>query len=192
MKIMRWLVAAIGLVWAVLPAAGQDVPTATYFGWDGPPGASGGTYIANVYGDAIEIVPRADRCGRPFYIQGVMSIRPNLNTGTIGGTMYRCTTTELVTNCGHPANYEISFQGSVRRDESHRRLFLDLNYTMEIWNKDTCMKERDEQRTESILLLYQPPTPPPPTTTQTIDDAFDDFKQKVFDWFWTLDGRSPR
>jgi hypothetical protein len=175
------------------PAVAQQTSSATYFGWDGPPSMGGGTYIANVYGDAIEIVARNDQCGRPFYIQGVMSIVSTRNSGTIGGTMYRCTNPELVgAPCQQPPNYETSFQGMVQRDVTTRRLTLNLTYTMEIWNKDECKKDHDEQRTDILQLLYQPPTPPPPTTTQTISDTFDDAKQKIFDFVWTFGGLSPR
>jgi hypothetical protein len=173
------------------PAAAQSALSGTYFGWDGPPGAGGQTYIANINGSAIQILPRGDECARQFYIQGVISVLNPQGKGTLSGLMQRCTNPELF-DCGHLVHYEIPVRGDVQLDATTRRVQLNLRYTMEIWNKDTCMKDREEQRTEFLLLLYQPPPPPAPTTTQTIGDIFDDVVEIAIDSFWTLGGLSPR
>lgn len=172
------------------PAAAQSALSGTYYGWDGPPGAGGENYLANIDGGAIEILPRGDQCGRPFYIQGVMTALNPQGRGSLDGVMLRCTNPELFA-CDHLIHYEISVRGQVQLDASTRRLYLNLSYTMEIWNKDTCKKEREEQRTEMLQLLYQPPTPPPPTTTQAIDGIFDDVKQIVIDGILYLGGGPP-
>lgn len=173
-------------------ACAQGTASRTYFGWDGPPQFGGNTFIANTYGNTIEILPRNDQCGRTYFIRGVLSVAPNLNRGTIAGTMRRCSSRELIVSCEHAPSYETGFSGTVIRDETHRRLTLHLTYTMEIWNEETCKKERNEPQTEIIQLLYQPPTGPAPTTTQQLGDIADDSRQIAFDSFWTLGGLSPR
>lgn len=190
---MRHIIALAALAWSsvwLCPAApAQGNAGTTYYGWNGPASGSetGETFSANIYGDAIEVVPAGDECSRPFYIQGVMTMKPD-GTGTIDGTMTRCTNPELF-DCGHLINYEVSFHGNVTR--SGNRYFLELNYTMEIWNKDTCKKEKEERQTESLQLLYMPPTPPEPTTAEVVRETYDLARQWAYDQFWTIGGLFP-
>ena len=189
---MKQIIAVFCL--AVLPAAqapAQSALSGTYLGWDGPPNNGGHTHLANIYGGAIEInAPRGDTCSRQFYIQGVMSSLSAQGTATLSGHMLRCTNTELLPPpCSHPENYLTAVDGRAVLDPATRTLTLTLSYKMEIWNKDTCQKEREEPRSEVLQLVYQappPPTPSPPTVRQRLGDHYRRGVQWGIDRFQTL------
>jgi len=182
--------ALIVLAGCLLPggeAAAQGTPSRTFDGYDGPPSGpqANSPFLANIYGSGIEVVPRADTCGRPFYIQGVLTMAQNGRTGTIDGVMTRCTNPELF-DCGHLINYEVSIQGDVTQTATGYS--LQLRYTMEIWNKDTCKLDREERRTEQLELFELPQPAPTPPPTQRVNNTFNRGVRTFWDSFWTLGG----
>ena len=101
---------------AQAPNQGYIQPDVTFYEGsnDAPPvpGADfvgGEKFLAGTQGNQIYVIARSDTCGRTFYLNGTMNIQPNMVTGTISGTMWRCTNPELV---GPPCNQNKNYQAS--------------------------------------------------------------------------------
>ncbi|HEX5104239.1 MAG TPA: hypothetical protein VFV87_10535 [Pirellulaceae bacterium] len=163
--------------WHCPSARGQGNVSRTYTGTNGPegrapfrptgPGSTGDHFIANIYGDAIEVLSQGgDQCGRPFYFTGTIAIQPNQTKGTIGGPMLRCTNEELKAACAKVGirltdYYEVGYTGTVERNPDQGAYLIKITYPYTIWVKDDCKEKRDTQGTDTILLVYQPPREDP-------------------------------
>jgi hypothetical protein len=171
-------------------SAGQESPSRSFNGYDGAsldPRANS-PYLANIYGSAIEVLPRQDTCSRTFYIAGIITMAENGQSGTFDGHMSRCTNPELF-KCEHLINYEVSAQGDVKRTATGYS--LQLRYTHEHWNVDSCKKEREERRTEQLELYELPPAPPPPTTGDNIRTIYNRGVRTFWRGVWTMGGQVP-
>lgn len=186
-------------VWLCSAAWAQGTTSRTYFGSNGPqggqqPGSSihqnptPDNLVVTVYGHdnefAIEATSQSDTCGRPFYIRGNMTFRPNQFTGSIGGPMLRCTNQDLKDSCARVGvtltdYYEVTFTGTV--DRSNPGIYIiTITYPYAVWVKEDCKEARTVDGTEMIWLTYEPPTPPPLTNKQIWDWAWDKFTDTVY------------
>ena len=187
-----FLVFAWASLWFGSSCWAQGQSEATYYRGtnDAPavPGTAhveGENFLAGVQGNQVTVVAQSDTCGRMFYIKGTMSFPANIETGTISGTMSRCTNTVLLgPPCNHLKNYQVQFSGTVTRSRTPgglRQLMININYYPdEKWIKENCKKARVDRGSDVIVLTDATPDVRSPTG-RIIRDDIDEAEKVVID-----------
>jgi hypothetical protein len=154
------------------------------------PGADvvgGEKFLAGIQGNRIYVIARGDTCGRTFYLQGTFDIPPNRVSGTIRGTMWRCTNRELVgPPCNQKKNYQVQFTGTISVGRAprtnYRQLMINLDYPYEKWIKEPCKKVKVDDGTDTLVLTDATPEQRSPTG-KIIRDDMDEAEKLLVDTF---------
>ncbi len=125
-------------------------------------------------GLTLTIEGQGDTCSRPWYVSGKLVPAPgsgNLN-GAFNGTMYRCTTTELVSKCKEPGFYSLSFTGTFTTISAGGKdtIRIEVNYPAHIWNKTECKHEKTNPGHDVLILQVQSPPTSEPSVTGSLKD----------------------
>jgi hypothetical protein len=125
-------------------------------------------------GLVLTIQSASDTCSRPSYVSGKLVPAPGSGglNGTYNGTMYRCTTTELVGKCKEPEFYSLSFTGTFTKIPAGGKdtIKLEVNYPAHIWNKTECKHEKTKAGSDVLILQAQSPTTSQPSVTGPLND----------------------
>lgn len=186
------LVFSLASLWFGSAVRAQAPPDVTYYRGtnDAPavPGTAhveGENFLAGVQGNQVTVHAQADTCGRMFYIKGTMSFPANIETGTISGTMSRCTNTVLLgPPCNQMKNYQVQFSGTVTRSRGQRglrQLIINIDYYPdEKWIKENCKKARVDRGSDVLVLTDATPDVRSPTG-KIIRDDIDEAEKLIID-----------